>query len=199
MKRRLKSRKGATLVELLVTFGLLTIFIAAAVAVIGPATEIFLKVKYLSYAQNISDMVMEKVSGEIASASEDVHVDGGLISFRDSKSSPLFIHAEDGLLKIRYRMIKEQVNGEYTGTVLWPAADWAYDQKAYQGFAITQLRFERVSDNSVKIVLALLNTPRDVTYSSEKVVECYNLKPENPVKEETVYTSDDEFYEHERP
>ncbi|MEG1427016.1 MAG: hypothetical protein RSC76_04945, partial [Oscillospiraceae bacterium] len=158
MKKILRTRKGATMVELLVTFALLTIFMASAVAVITPCTQIFLKIKSMSYAQSVGDIVMNKVSGEIASATERVKIDPthAAISFNDSHASPVFIAAKDGYLNIHYREVKVVEGETVTEEVLWQAVDWNYDPKAYQGYRIESLTFApSAGDRGVEISLKL--------------------------------------------
>ena len=66
INRRVKSKKGTTIVELIVTFALFSMFLASAAAIITPCTNVFMGMKYLSYAQSVSNILMEKVCGELA-------------------------------------------------------------------------------------------------------------------------------------
>lgn len=199
MRKRIKSRLGTTLVELLVTFALFSIFMTAAAAVITPCTRIFLKTKYMTYAQNVSDMVMDRVAGEITDASERVKIDtdtgGKRISLSDGFSSPLYIEAKNGYLNIRYREVREVKDNIVYEDVLWPAADWHYDEKAYQGFKIETLQFLKSAGNCVEIKLKLYSESRDITYETSKTVECYTLISGETVEEGPVYVSDDDYYD----
>lgn len=203
-----RSRRGATLVELLVTFALLAIFLMSAAAVLTPATRVYLNLKYQSYAQSVSDILLERVCGQIASASADEMVisdDGGKISFSDSKASPMYIalssscvpdegneDVASGFLLLHYRTIYYSDDGS---RVLWNAVNWKYDLNAYQGFEIESIHFEPVGDakRAVKVELTLAHTRFNVRHTASRIVECYNL--DQPVSTGTVYTDDDAFWE----
>lgn len=68
--KRVGAKKGATMAELLVTFALLAIFLTSAAAIMTPATVVYQKIKHQSYARNVSDILMEKICGELAGASD---------------------------------------------------------------------------------------------------------------------------------
>lgn len=198
-RRLLRSRRGATLAELLVTFALLSLFLTAAAAILTPATVVYQKVKYQSYARNVCDMVLEKVCSQIAGASTDpvtVADDGSAISFSDSQASPLFIDTLDGYLRMHYREIKVIEGTVVTQEVLWPAVDWQYDPKAYQGFTITSLTFQRAGGGDcVQVSLEIANEAFGTSYASSRTVECYNLDGGRTVTEGEVFLDDDEYYE----
>lgn len=198
-KTNLKGKAGATMVELLVTFALLSMFLAAAAAVLAPATVIFQKVKYQSYARNVSDMVIEKVCGSISSSSGEMVVDknGALISFLDDTGSPLYITKDDdGYLLMHYRTVWVIEDGKVQDVVIWEAVDWRYDPKAYHGFKITDLAFEKTgTDKAVKVSMTLINEAINISYSTSKVVECYNMDPSEDIKVGEVIISDEDYYQ----
>lgn len=196
---KLKGKAGATMVELLVTFALLSMFLAAAAAVMAPATIIFQKVKYQSYARNVSDMVIEKVCGSISSSSGDIVVDknGGFISFLDDTGSPLYITKDaDGYLLMHYRTVWVIEDGIVQDVVIWDAVDWRYDPKAYHGFKITELGFEKTgTDKAVKVSMTIENESISTSYSTSRVVECYNMDPGEDIIVGDVIVSDEDYYQ----
>lgn len=187
--KRLKSKKGVTLVELLVTFALFAIFMAAAAAVLTPCTRIYLKVKYLSYAQNVSSMVMTKVEGELAGATQKININADKVEFVDSGNLPLYIETKNSLLNIHYRGEIDDATGDIKGAV-----DWGYDKKAYQGFQISSMKFSKIPGNNVEIILELYHPLWDIKYSTTKVIECYNLADKVVIDTQPVETDDKEYF-----
>lgn len=204
----IRGKRGATLAELLVTFALLSLFLAGAAAVLAPATSVYQHIKYQSYAQNVSDIFLEKICGEISSASSDEMVidsSGSKISFSDSKASPLYMkvvsgvkpdegnegESDAGYLLLHYRTIYYSDDGS---KVLWPAVNWKYDLNAYQGFQITGLHFRAVGDaqKSVEVTLTLRHSRFQVEHTATRIVECYNL--DSPIETGAVYDDDEDFW-----
>ena len=68
MIRMLRERRGTTLVELVVSMLLVSIFLLAATSLIRPCAEIFLRMQNLSRAQMISDTVVDYLQGELLHA-----------------------------------------------------------------------------------------------------------------------------------
>ncbi|MCH1983060.1 hypothetical protein MCG98_10835 [Ruminococcus sp. OA3] len=68
IKAKLYSKSGVTLVELVVTFALLGLFIAVSCQVISNALNVYYHIKGLTYGQQVSDTLLEKISGEIEGA-----------------------------------------------------------------------------------------------------------------------------------
>lgn len=62
-KRVLRSRLGATLVEMLVTLALISIMLAMAAAALASAARVFVKVQRTQYAQSILDTTMTELRG----------------------------------------------------------------------------------------------------------------------------------------
>lgn len=64
----LHDKSGMTLVELMVTFLLLGILMAAAIATLSPAMNVMARISNMSRAQGVADILMEKVCGEVGSS-----------------------------------------------------------------------------------------------------------------------------------
>ena len=68
MSGTLRERRGTTLVELVVSMLLLSIFLLAATSLIRPCAEIFLRMQNLSRAQMISDTMVDYLQGQLLHA-----------------------------------------------------------------------------------------------------------------------------------
>lgn len=75
----LHDKSGMTLVELMVTFLLLGILMAAAIATLSPAMNVMARISNMSRAQGVADILMEKVCGEVGSSTGQVQIDLSLI------------------------------------------------------------------------------------------------------------------------
>jgi prepilin-type N-terminal cleavage/methylation domain-containing protein len=80
MMRYLKDNKGFTLVEMIVSFALLTIFMAAIAATLAPVSKQYTKMQKINHMQNIEDGILEQVRAYLVSA--DSEEDGGYIKLR---------------------------------------------------------------------------------------------------------------------
>ena len=157
-----KRNKGTTLVEMLVCFALLGIFMSAAAVVIGNVTTVFFDVKGQSYGRQVADILLGKITGEIEgakiSATENFgqpiiyqdpaekelgNVSGYKIDLYDRTDTHIQIYAEDGALKIKYFEInppKDKMSPEYIAGHR-DEIIWTFDEGVYQGYKITSLRF----------------------------------------------------------
>ena len=61
----LRGKSGLTLVEMIVTFALLCIFVVAAVGMFSSSASIYNKIRVISSAQNVCEIIMDKVAGEV--------------------------------------------------------------------------------------------------------------------------------------
>ena len=85
-----KDNRGITLTEMIVTFALVAIFMAAAVSVITSAVVTHSELTASMYAQSVGEMLLDKVTGELAGANaEKGH--GIVISSRQQKEEELIV------------------------------------------------------------------------------------------------------------
>ena len=63
--KKLQNKKGFTLIELIVTFVLIGIFMVSATAVMSSFMHVFARVKSISSAQNVADVLLTKAAGVI--------------------------------------------------------------------------------------------------------------------------------------
>ena len=160
--RRKKNNRGTTLVEMVVSFALLSIFVSVSAVVISNVTNLYYHVRGEAYARQVGDILVEKISSEIATAqyssknssvnpciytetvfSEDTSEDisGNSIMVVDDTGTRIRIFAseDEGILKIYYYPIVDE-------TVAGNAADfeavyWTFDKSIYNGYAIESLEF----------------------------------------------------------
>lgn len=157
MKNRFSSKKkntGTTLVEIIVTFALLGIFLAASAAIIGLISNQYFHVKGETYSKQVTDILMEKVSSEIegakylpsATGEEDANPDYPQfaddyksISIYDRTDTKVTLSASDGELLLDYAGFTDNVNPSNSRN----ATTWKFDQGVYNGYTLEELYFVR--------------------------------------------------------
>ncbi|MCM1126292.1 MAG: type II secretion system GspH family protein [Lachnospiraceae bacterium] len=169
--------RGITLTEMIVTFALIGIFMAAAVSVISSAVITHSELTASMYAQSVGEMLLDKVTGELAAARADEGRDIALgtipaqeeedscpvsAAFYDREGKPVVCTVEDGLLCLHYE-----------------DSDWMLDSKAYMGFRITQMEIKRRNDqNILEVSFTIKNLKTGFEYSTSRCTKCYNFKTE---------------------
>lgn len=170
-----KDNRGVTLTEMVVTFALVGIFMASAISIISSAVITHSELTASMYAQSVGEMLLDKVTGELAAARAD---DGrsitlGMVSaesaeetygdsvvFYDREGKPVICTVEEGLLHFHYEDF-----------------DWALDSKAYMGFRITQMGIKRRNDKNVlEVSFRIMNLKTGFEYSTSRCTQCYNFK-----------------------
>lgn len=74
----LNNKKGFTLVEMIVTFALLTLFMASIAATLAPISKQYSNIQKINHIQNIQDGILESCKAYIQQASSDAEDDGYL-------------------------------------------------------------------------------------------------------------------------
>lgn len=173
----------------------------AAAQMITSVMYVYFDVKNTQYSQTVSDMLLDKIEGEIAGAQVAVtdmiiSSDNKAISFYNRYGSPIVITApfadtdpyietidntgniinNKGKLVIHYRKLTAAQNGKDAD-----ATDWTFDQASYMNYDISKLTFEQYKDgalgtNVIKVLLEIQNFRNGFTYSQERYVECYNFE-----------------------
>lgn len=169
-KRKLnKENKGTTLIEMIVSFTLLSIFVSASVIVISNVTTLYYRVRGENYARQIGDIVTNKIASEVSGAeyssrntSSNLYIknegdfkssftqitddiDGNTITLYDRTGTRVSIFASDGILKIYYHEINDEVNTDNSREAVY----WTFDENVYNGYHIEALDFVQAasSDN----------------------------------------------------
>ena len=151
--RKKHNNTGMTLVEMVVSFALLSILVAASTVIISNVTALYYRVKGENYSRQISNIVITKVSSEIAGAkfnqrnsamSPKIHtkvdgadVDGTAIEIYDRTDTRVYIYAKDGILVLKYPKISDEEKPENNRV----SNEWKYDQSIYNDFSIKELYF----------------------------------------------------------
>ena len=197
IRRLLKQKSGFTIFETVVTFALLGILCTMMVYLITVSLGTYASVTGNANAQEVSAILMEKISGEISAAQAGIKTDntlmimhkdvsggvagGGLpyannecIAFTNKMGSKLYICSENGRIVIHFRPYTENhlnIKG----------VDWTFDEKLYQNYKVDKLNFYIMNSNSnkktniIRIELNLVNEKSGYKYNTEKYVECYNF------------------------
>lgn len=169
-KRKLnKENKGTTLIEMIVSFTLLSIFVSASVIVIANVTTLYYRVRGENYARQIGDIVTNKIASEVSGAEYSTRntssnlyiknegdfkssftqitddIDGNTITLYDRTDTKVSIFASDGILKIYYHEINDEINTDNSREAVY----WTFDENVYNGYHIEELYFVQAgsSDN----------------------------------------------------
>lgn len=203
-KKQVKDCRGVTLVELIVTFALIGLFMTAATSMLTSTLKLFTRMQATSRAITVSDMLLDKIAGEITAAivppenstngyyfwlqPKSVAKDGEprWVVFRNRSKSPIAIFAaeaqEDGKADIETMgqgelFIRYYSVSENEGREVHEL-DWHFDSRVYMGYSIDKLWFEQEygdkHPNVLKIHLTLSNPRTGFVYSTFRYAENYN-------------------------
>ncbi|MEF9840474.1 MAG: hypothetical protein RR275_06750 [Lachnospiraceae bacterium] len=179
-KYRKESTSGTTLVELVVAFALAAVFMTAAVALISPFTNVYLRVVNMNRIHNISNVVMEKVVNELAFAGasnstkillkEETGAKEGYrsaIEYSDYTGSRVTMNTQDGELVLTY-----------APTEIEPKEIvWQFGTDFYQGNKVELAFQHRDNTNQIKIYLKVYSGKNEKAYfqTTETYVECVDV------------------------
>lgn len=182
--RKIKKRQaGYTLVELVVTFAVISIFMAATIVVMGGALRNYSRMNYFIKAQSVADTLMQTMVSEI-SAAADTTVEGEYACVIEGGPS--------GTERIKYvdyngYTVELGVNAEQILEIDYDdkeATQWYYGKESYMSNRITGLTFTPAKDNLIVIDLKLENKKTGYEFELKRVAKCYNLS-EKLVKKQT--------------
>lgn len=189
-KYKQNRNKGFTLVELMVTFALLGIFMVAVVRIISYTVTIYHVAKSADYGLEVSGEIGDKVSGIVSSMRTDIDmsvnditgngdttklpcVRDGAFYMLDYTGCPVCIsNDDDGYLKIVY--FKENEDKTYT------QAPWYFDKKAYMGFKIQDFELSVAGSeypDNIYTLKVTLHSSRFGDYSSTRYIRCIAQTP----------------------
>jgi hypothetical protein len=187
---------GLTLVELIITFMLLGVFMVVATMMISATMDVYYQARGVSYGLQVSNIINNKIAGELETA-----VNGDIISddFTDSMGMPVNGAMLIGSSKIEFTNasgshvnlgLYEKEGKQYLaehyyevpsadgGGNLFDAVDWTFDQDVYMGYSIQELKFSRpMGDYGYNIIRVdlTITSPKYGDYSTTEYVECYNF------------------------
>lgn len=169
----ISENKGATLIEMVVSFALIGIFLVCAASVIAQIINLYYDVKGRTYANQVSDILLEKVSSEIEGAKYDVGASfvpgvinnpvignsdtvtsGNTIQLKDKTDAKVTLSVnEDGYLEIRYEGYGTEGTDSYR-----KSTTWRFDKNVYDGFNITEFKLIRGDGMSLDSNKLLMNS-----------------------------------------
>ena len=196
MSRKAKRRcAGATLVEMIVSFAMLAIFLAAATAALTAALRIYNRLQEDSRARNVSGMILDRIEGQLAAAGDYpvvisdgagtlLNADGSVHASLDEAGSCICFQTEDGSLSCIYAPAagtQAADSGRFVqhyypyGAIT--ATDWTYDPQAMMHYEVESLRFAALDGNpaAVEIRLTLRSQTTGYTCTATRCVECLHL------------------------
>lgn len=160
-------RKGVTLIELIVTFALISLFVVLSCQVMASAMNLYHKIQGINYGRQVSDTLMDKIVGEIAGAQVGIKqvsgegkgkaaastehsliIDnsGNKIDLYDGSGSHIYITSDKyknsdikQLIIFYYRVETTEKGSEKK--VIYEPVNWTFDEKAYLGYEIKELQF----------------------------------------------------------
>ena len=156
-------RRGTTLIEMVVSFALLGIFVAMSTVIISNVTGLYYRVRGENYARQVGDIVINKVSSEISGSIYEkrnyslnpkidldeeftlvengvvntVETSGNSIVLYDRTDTGVRMYASDGILQIYYIPIEDEITPENNRT----GVIWKFDPQIYNGYKITRMVF----------------------------------------------------------
>lgn len=195
---------GFTLVELIVCFALLGIFMVCAMLIISSVMGIYYHAKGVDTGRQVADMVTTKVVGEIEGAVTGADVNdtevSGIESAVDSRiagtdNTGSFMEymaiGDDGSYidfydrtgsHVKISVVDDYIDiyyypvviGDNSGTKPGRGVDWTFDPKTYQGYRVSNMIFTHVGGNIIKLELTV-HSDKYGDYTSIQYIECYNF------------------------
>ena len=148
------SNRGTTMVEMIVCFALLAIFMTCATMILSIIVNMYFGVRGEIYSKEVSDIVMQKISSEIDGAKyyPDIENDNPQIS-SDHKSISLYDRTDTRVklsndnnkgLVVHYDDIT--VNGSTLHDDSREQTDWYFNDAVYKGFKVVDISFYQGGD-----------------------------------------------------
>lgn len=143
---------GTTLIEMLVCFMMLAIFLTAAFSIITHITTLYYQVKGETYGKQVSDIILTKIESEVEGAksgTDEIHINnskdvvaGDNMTFYDRTNTKVKLYVENGLFKIKYFGFTDESdpNGSRKENI------WKFDKKAYNGYTVNSLQFIKAGE-----------------------------------------------------
>ena len=189
------NNKGTTLVEMLVCFVLLSIFITSAAMIITSTTNLYYQVKAQTYSDQVQDIVLEKIVSEIegtkfADAYSDnlkITIDDAhdKVTLYDRTDTKISMYAENEELIVFYHPI-------HNDEVSFDSTEWKFDKNVYNGYKIKELKFYKGSetipqtlkdaynldehfsyDENIVLVFLTMNNPKYGEFKTVRPVKCF--------------------------
>lgn len=163
---------GFTLVELLVAFALLGLFMIAVTRVLSYTVMLYQSTTSMSEGIEVSSILANKLTGVLEKATDITDINSG--RFINEDENEVEIVVDDGYIVIIYSE-DEAPDGSTIGEV-----SWRFDQRAYMGYKVRSLSFEKqpagCDPNVIRMTITLYNNKyRDDDYVQEYYIKCVNV------------------------
>lgn len=186
MDRDLKrDNAGYSLAELIVTFALMGIFLAAVAAVISSSVIIHSELTGAMYAQSVSETLLDKVTGELAAAKttgSKAIVVGKVLKNGEDAGGGIFFYNKDG--KKSCFIVEDGM------LVMEGESAWRMDDRAYIGYRISEMQINRLNNENVfEVIIKVRNLKTDYEYTASRTIKSYNFKTQQDyekIKEEDI-------------
>lgn len=189
LNKKKSAARGYTLVEVIVCFALIGLFMAAAATVLLMYMDTAYKMSSMNRTQMLTTTLMDTISGEVTSAadtkfSEDNSSELRIIitqeagkpdrlSFTDKNGYPVDICVND----------KKQLVLEYTEPGKDVPTEWGYGNNVYRSNEVTRLIFNTVTrdgaastSNLLEVTLTVRDSKTEYEETRKTIIQCYNLK-----------------------
>lgn len=189
--QKLSDKKGFLLVELIVSFALLAIFMAASCTLLTSYMNLYIKINTMALGENVSETIMATLEDCLSDSravtinkwkrydGSGTTIDSDFVTYTTPNGNDVIVYSyapgeslfsEDaGLLRLLY---SDNIHDIGSADV----DKWSYGKEIYMNYKITSINLEKLSnnDNVIKAVLQLENTKTGSKYESKKFIECYN-------------------------
>lgn len=171
LKKILRRRGGVTLVELVVTFALLTIFLTATCQIMASGIKVYHKIRAVGEARQAADTLMDKVctmlEGAKATSPVTIGEGGSRITFTEKSGSSVCItttrhwkeikdtdpessnfrdpgkyDSSENYMVIYYYAVFDQSASDGVRKNKYQAVDWMFDPAFYMGYTVQSLTFK---------------------------------------------------------
>ena len=202
----IKDDRGFTLVELLTTFVLLSIFMVAATQVISSTINVYFRTKSEAYGRQVSQIISEKVTSQIAGCEYAAEATPTIYdpTAAPGTSNSIDLYDRTGTKVNISRNGYNKLNIKYYAVTTgeednkFNETNWTFGDNAYMGFDITELRFSWANGattetppkdadapsssygpNVIRIDMTI-HSERYGDYSTVQYVEMYNYEKSVP-------------------
>ena len=191
---------GLTLVEMIVTFALLGLFMVAACRVIAYTVYIYFAAKGIDNSLVVADLIADKTEGLVGSMCDSDTLDYDTINnadtgvtandtlpyinddklyFVNDTNCPVCVWEEDGELRVTYYNKITGTDAVGNELIEYKQVPWSFDKKAYMGYSIKEGSFHLnkagagYPDNVYKLEFTI-TSPKFGDYPTTRYIKCFN-------------------------
>ena len=193
--RTIKNNDGFSLIELIVAFMLLSIFMTAACTLLTNYTKLYTQINTMALGENVAETVMSTIEDSISRSSsveidDDKYLvdgtfkDGDRLVYKTPNGNTIILYAFDdsdpddnGIL----RLLQSKTFPDPTAD---DSKKWSLGKEAYMKYRISELNFEKYSKstgndahkNIVYVTMKIRNTQTGSETIRKKLIECYETE-----------------------